>query len=156
MVCEVTQSCPTLCDPMDCSLPGSSLHGILQARVLEWVATSFSRGSSQPRDRTQISHIPGRCFNLWATYTPVKKPNTWLANFLSEKISQLSKNVSQFTFTTYSCAKYIKVSHLIIGLAKKFGFFCYGKKKKTPNEYFGQQNRIRSLLFSYTFILNYT
>ena len=43
---EVTQSCPTLCDPMDCSLPGSSLHGILQARVLEWVAIAFSRGSS--------------------------------------------------------------------------------------------------------------
>ena len=41
---EVTQSCPTLCDPVDCSLPGSSLHGILQARILEWVAISFSRG----------------------------------------------------------------------------------------------------------------
>ena len=64
---EVTQLCPTLCDPMDCSLPGSSLHGILQARVLEWVATSFSRGSSQLRDQTQVSHIQGRCFNLWAT-----------------------------------------------------------------------------------------
>ena len=64
---EATQSCPTLCDPMDCSLPGSSLHGILQARVLEWVAISFSRGSSRPRDWTQVSHIPGRCFNLWAT-----------------------------------------------------------------------------------------
>ena len=63
-VCEVTQSCPTLCDPMDCSLPGSSLHGILQARVLEWVAISFSRGSSRPRDRTWVSCIPGRCFNL--------------------------------------------------------------------------------------------
>ena len=47
----VTQSCPTLCDPMDCSLPGSSVHGILQARILEWVAFLFSRGSSQqPRD----------------------------------------------------------------------------------------------------------
>ena len=43
---EVAQSCPTLCDPVDCSLPGSSVHGILQARVLEWVAISFSRGSS--------------------------------------------------------------------------------------------------------------
>ena len=63
---EVTQSCPTLCDPMDCSLPDSSLHGILQARVLEWVAISFSRGSSRPRDRTRVSCIPGRCFNLWA------------------------------------------------------------------------------------------
>ena len=48
--CEVTQSCLTLCDPIDCSLPGSSLHGVLQARVLEWVAISFSRGSSRPRD----------------------------------------------------------------------------------------------------------
>ena len=47
---EVTQLCPTLCDPMDCSLPGSSVHGILQARVLEWVAISFSRGSSWPRN----------------------------------------------------------------------------------------------------------
>ena len=47
---EVTQSCLTLCDPMDCSHPGSSIHGILQARKLEWVAISFCRGSSQPRD----------------------------------------------------------------------------------------------------------
>ena len=61
------QLCPTLCDPMDCSLPGSSLHGILQARVLEWVAVSFSKGSSRPRDQTWASRIVGRCFNLWAT-----------------------------------------------------------------------------------------
>ena len=47
---EVSQSCPTLCDHMDCSLPGVSIHGIFQARVLEWVAISFSRASSQPRD----------------------------------------------------------------------------------------------------------
>ena len=60
----VAQSCLTLCDPMDCSLPGSSFHGILQARVLEWVAISFSRGSSQPRDGTQVSRIPGRHFTF--------------------------------------------------------------------------------------------
>ena len=64
---EVAQSCPTLCDPMDCSPPGSSAHGILQARILEWVAISFSRGSSRPMDRTQVSRIAGRRFNLWAT-----------------------------------------------------------------------------------------
>ena len=58
---------PGLCDPMDCSPPGSSVHGILQARILEWVAISFSRESSRPRDRTQISRIAGRRFNLWAT-----------------------------------------------------------------------------------------
>ena len=64
---EVTQSCPTFCDPMDCSLPGSSVHGIFQARVLEWVAISFSRGSSWPRDRTLVSCIACRCFTVWAT-----------------------------------------------------------------------------------------
>ena len=64
---EVAQSCPTLCSPMDCSLPGSSVHRIFQARVLEWVAISFSRGSSQPRDRTWVSHIAGRHFTIWAT-----------------------------------------------------------------------------------------
>ena len=61
-ISSVAQSCSTLCDPMDCSLPGSSVHGILQARVLEWVAISFSRGSSQPRDQTQVSHTAGRRF----------------------------------------------------------------------------------------------
>ena len=64
---EVTQSCPTLCNPMDCSLPGSSVHGIFQSRVLEWVAVFFSRGSSQPSDWTWLSHIVGRHFSVWAT-----------------------------------------------------------------------------------------
>ena len=64
---EVAQSCPALCDPVDCNLPDSSIHGILQARILEWVAISFSRGSSQPRDWTRVSRLAGRCFNLWAT-----------------------------------------------------------------------------------------
>ena len=63
------QSCPTLCDPMDCSPPGSSVHGILQARILEWVVMPFSRGSSQPRDRTRVSCTAGReapSVLLWA------------------------------------------------------------------------------------------
>ena len=64
---DVAQSCPTRRDPMDCSLPGSSVHGIFQARVLEWGAISFSRGSSRPRDRTQASLIVDRCFTAWAT-----------------------------------------------------------------------------------------
>ena len=67
---EVAQSCLTLCDPMDCSLPGSTIHGIFQARILEWVAISFSRRSSWPRDWTQVSHmvgIVGRRFTVWAT-----------------------------------------------------------------------------------------
>ena len=70
-MCEVTQSCPTLCNPVDCSPPGSSVHGILQARILEWVAISFSRGSSQPRDQTQVSRIGGRRL----TSEPPRKPH---------------------------------------------------------------------------------
>ena len=60
------QSCLSLCDPMNCSPPGSSVHGLLQARILEWVTMSSSRGSSQPRDQTCISSIAGRFFS-WDT-----------------------------------------------------------------------------------------
>ena len=60
------QLCLTLCDPMDCSHPGSSVHGILQARILEWVAMPFSRGSSQPRDQTHVSHVS--CICRWVLY----------------------------------------------------------------------------------------
>ena len=63
---EVAQSCPTLCNPTDCSLSGSSIRGISQARILEWVAVFFSR-SSQLRDWTWVSHIVGRLFTVWAT-----------------------------------------------------------------------------------------
>ena len=59
---KVAQSCPTLCNPLDYSLPGSSVHGILQERILEWGFISFSRGSSQPRDWTWVSHIEGGFF----------------------------------------------------------------------------------------------
>ena len=60
----VAQSCLTLCAHMDCSPPGSSVHGILQARILEWVAMLFSRESSRPRDLIQVSHIAGRFFTV--------------------------------------------------------------------------------------------
>ena len=71
---KVSQLCPTLCDPMDCSLPGFSVRGILQARTLEWVAMPFSRGSSWPRDQTQVSRIAGRFFTVWATW---EAPSLW-------------------------------------------------------------------------------
>ena len=63
----VAQSCPTLCESMDCSPSGSTFHGILQASVLEWVAVLFSRGSSQLRGWTQVSCTAGRFFTIWAT-----------------------------------------------------------------------------------------
>ena len=66
----ITQSCPTLCDPMDYSLPGSSVHGILQERIMEWVVMPSAMGSSQPRDQTQASHTAGR----FSPYDPPGKP----------------------------------------------------------------------------------
>ena len=63
----VAQSCPTFCDPMDYSLLGSSVHGILQARIREWVAIPFSRWSSQPRDQTWVSCIADRFCTIWTT-----------------------------------------------------------------------------------------
>ena len=64
--CSVTQPCPILSGPMDCSLPGSSVHGTFQPRILEWVAISCFRGSSQPRDGTQVSCAS--CIGRWILY----------------------------------------------------------------------------------------
>ena len=76
-----------LCDPMDCSLPGSSVHRIFQAIELEWVGISFSRGSSQPRDRTWVSHIVGRRFIVWVS--------TGWGNFIKKKDVELrGRNLS--------------------------------------------------------------
>ena len=61
------QSCPALCNPMDYSTPGSSVHAVFQARILEWVAISFSRQSFRPRDRTQVSSIGRQSLYHWAT-----------------------------------------------------------------------------------------
>ena len=73
MYTQSLQSCLNLCDPMDCNPPGSSVHGILQARILEWVAMPFSQGSSQPSDQTLIFCIAGRFFSA---EPPGKPPHT--------------------------------------------------------------------------------
>ena len=67
-----------LCDSMDCSPPGFSIHGVFQARVLEWVAISFSRESAPPRDQIQVSCIAGRCFTLWATREAANTRARWM------------------------------------------------------------------------------
>ena len=90
----VVQLCLTLCNPMDSSLPGSSVHGMLQARILEWVANSFSRGSSRPRDWTQVSGIAGRFFTVWATR------EAWSSLFFSINVLLLSS----YTF----CISFVK------------------------------------------------
>ena len=91
MPAKLLQSCLTLCNPMDCSPPGSSLHGILQARKLEWVAIPFYRGSSQPRVWIQVSCIAGGSFTLWAT----REAHTHTYEmFLKSNRPQLIKNVT--------------------------------------------------------------
>ena len=75
---EVAQLCATLCNTMDCSLPGSSIHEIFQARVVERVAISFSRRSSPPRDRTQVYRIAGRHFTIWASREALMLSKIWL------------------------------------------------------------------------------
>ena len=65
---KIAQLCLTLCDPVNCSPPGSSVHGILQARIMEWVAVPFSRGSPQPKDGPQVSRIAGGFLTIWATW----------------------------------------------------------------------------------------
>ena len=87
---EVAQSCPTLCDPMDCSLLGSSVHGIFQARVLEWVAISFSRGSSRPRNRTRVSRIAGRHCTVWTTREALSCKWQLTSSFIIDLLSCVS------------------------------------------------------------------
>ena len=90
-----------LCNPMNCCLPGSSVHGIFQARVLEWVAISFSRGSSRPRDQTCVFCTAGRLFTIWATREAhcvnlVPKSHTFIAQSdrnSTKKMRQLNSNV---------------------------------------------------------------
>ena len=76
---EVAQSCPTLCNPVDCSLPGFSVHGILQARILEWVTISFSRGSSRPGDLPDLGLKPESLALVGTFFTtePPGKPSLW-------------------------------------------------------------------------------
>ena len=91
----VAQWCLTLCDPMGCSPPGSSVHEILQARILEWVAISFSRGSSGPRDRTQVLCMAGRFLTLWATREAQMMVDKWrrpAASFLEKKAVSLGSS----------------------------------------------------------------
>ena len=96
------QLCPTLCNSRDWSLPGASVHGILQARIPEWVAIPFSRRSLRPRDWTQISHIAGRLFTIWATsgLESALKCRGYRFDPWSGKISHASEQLSLCATTT--------------------------------------------------------
>ena len=77
------QSCPTLCDPMDCRLPGSSVPGIFQARILEWVAITCSRGRTWPRDQTRVSCVS--CIERWILYHCTTWEGIWSHHFIGNR-----------------------------------------------------------------------
>ena len=110
---------PTLYDPIDSSQPSSSIHGIFQARILEWVAISFSRRSSRPRDWTLVSRIVGRCFTVWATREGLGRgTRDQIANihWIMEKAKEFQKNIhfcfidyaKAFVWITINCGKFWK------------------------------------------------
>ena len=84
--CSGAQSCPTLCDPVGCSPPGSSVHGISQARILEWVAIFFSRGSSRPRDRPYISYVSCIANRIFTTALPGKSTRVWWRTLIFQQL----------------------------------------------------------------------
>ena len=99
----VTQLCPTLCDPVDYSPPGSSVHGILQARILEWVAIPFSRGSSRPRDGTWVSP-------LQADSLPSEPPGKPIRELWSIKVfmpPKIIKGLIDMEFPLSGCAGFL-------------------------------------------------
>ena len=113
----VTQSCPTLCNAMDCSPPGSSVLGILQARILEWVAISSSRGSSWTTDWTKVSHNAGRFLTIWATAkllfsSPVVSDSA--TPWTTAHQASLSLTISQSLPKFMSIALVMPSSHLIL------------------------------------------
>ena len=101
-LCLVTQSCSTLCNTMDCSPPGSSVHGVLQARLLECVAIPSYRGSSQPRDQTPVSCIAGRFFTVWASREALGSVSSTLFCFPNHYFVILSLLISFSFLLAYS------------------------------------------------------
>ena len=94
--CVCAQSCLTLCDTMDCSLPGSSVHGISQTRILEWAAIFFSRESSQPRDRTHISCIGRLVLYHWVTWEATLNNQKEIGNFNSSLLNPIYEKYFHF------------------------------------------------------------
>ena len=143
---EAAQSCPTLGNPMDSNLLGSSVHGILQARIREWVAISFSRGFSQPRDRTSVSHIAGRRFTVWTTrqvlfafkilpqiYSSMRSKNLcdkkwqkkkiWIENKIPHQNNFIKTKIYIFG-KVFNMIKYILIFHCYYWLKMHFHPLC--------------------------------
>ena len=136
---EVVQSCSTLCDPIDCSLSGSSVHGIFQAIVLEWVAISFSRGSSQPRARTQVSRIVECRFTVWATREVLgRKVMTNLDGMLKSRDITVNKCLSSqgygFSIVMYGCESWT-IKKAECRRIDAFELWCWRRLLRVPLDF---------------------
>ena len=120
---EIAQSCPTLCDLMDYSLPGSSVHGILQAIVLEWIAIPFSRGSSWPGDWTQVSHIVDRRFTIWATREVLVR--AWWGVIVTATLENLSISIHY----SQICTHFVIHNFTQRYTARKHAYVCTSKDR---------------------------
>ena len=112
----IAQLCLTLCNPMDYNLPGSSAHGIFQARTLEWVAISLSRGSSQPKDQTLFSCIlctGRRILYDWATWEAHSDPVT---HFTGQALQQVCKVLPVLCFTVLTTLNFLVWSNALIAM----------------------------------------
>ena len=114
--CLVSKSCLSLCNHMDCSPLGSPVHGISQARILEWVSVSFSRGSSWPRDRTWVSCTGGRVLYDWASEGEKdlkRKTASWKQR---EKTNQQTTTTKHTITTEFICTVWLKIAAVWVGL----------------------------------------
>ena len=105
--CLVAKSCPTLCDLMNCSPPGSSFHGISQVRILEWVAISFSRGSSWPRDPTWVSYLAGGFFTIESPVMIHQKNCTFFFFFFNSYKQKFWKCVWEWILNVWNYSGWI-------------------------------------------------
>ena len=132
--CSVAQSCSTLCDPMDCNLPGSSVHEISQARILAWVANSYSRGCSWPRIEPESSASPALADGFFITEPPEKQWQYYGIKSFMEKLLRLDHfNVLNFVSMRYHVHSCKSASISVCCLAKA------ENKDKNLDREFGQE-----------------
>ena len=135
LLADLLQSPPTLCDPMGCSLPDSSVHGILQARILEWVAMPSSRGSSRPRDRMSPA-LASRFLTPSAAWEAPDKPSlcckhqlsVWLSGPQAQEpwLGYLHTQLNKLHVFNYNLTLIIQVSSLLLCFPNHFSF-CFPK-----------------------------
>ena len=122
---SVAQLCLTLRNPMDCSPPGSSVHGILQTRILEWVAIPFSRGSSHPKDRNWVPCIAGGFLTIWATREDwnIRPKSKWFLNYIAQRDSFNSRSIwIQTLFSWKEVCTFSKLNLISVGSNNGFAY----------------------------------